>query len=102
MTKRPQDKHHEFVERLEDMVKRQYVMTMKEVEVRDTATGQTIGEIDLVGITENGWDLYEVKSSENYEKAVKQLERLRNYLGYCGVLNLYYYCGNSGNITKVR
>jgi len=94
--------HDEIVRQLEDMVKSNYSITMKCVDVRDPNTGRLVGEIDLVGIVGNNWDLYEVKANDQYAKAEKQLRNLRKYLCDCANVKLYYYSGRRGRIEEVE
>jgi len=101
MKSRAEEIHHDLIDKLEERVRKQYNMTMKEVEVRDRETGMTVGEIDLVGISESGWDIYEVKVTDNPKKAVMQLENLKSYLDCFGTINLYYYSGRDDKVTKV-
>jgi len=93
--------HDDIVRQLEDMVKSNYSITMTCVDVRDTSTGRLVGEIDLVGIVGNNWDLYEVKTSDQCAKAEKQLKRLRRYLCDCANVRLYYYSGKRRKIEEV-
>jgi hypothetical protein len=93
--------HDRIVERLEDMVRSNYSMTMTCVEVRDPDTGRLVGEIDLVGIVGEKWDIYEVKVNDQYRKAVSQLKNLQRYLGGCANLRLYYYSGKGNKIEEV-
>ncbi|MBW2971814.1 hypothetical protein KY359_02145, partial [Candidatus Woesearchaeota archaeon] len=71
MTRRDsmQDRHSELVHELEERVRKQYHVTMTEVDVRNPVTGEVIGEIDLVGIVDGDWDLYEVKVNDSPAKA---------------------------------
>jgi hypothetical protein len=93
--------HRDLVRRLEDRVKGQYSITMREVPVRNPCTGQLVGEIDLVGIVDGVWDIYEVKVNDGLRKARRQLENLRHYLDGCADLRLYYYSGKGGEIVRV-
>lgn len=52
-----------------------------------------IAEIDVLGIRENIFDVYEVKCSYRKTKAMKQLKRIRRLLPH--TTNTYFYCGES-------
>jgi|GEM_PF-5158108 len=99
--RRAQDRHSELVHILEERVRRQYNITATEVEVRDPCTGEVIGEIDLVGIVDRDWDIYEVKVNDSPLKARRQLKNLKQYLQDCGNLTLYYYSGINDKLVKV-
>ncbi|MFH1064335.1 MAG: hypothetical protein V1729_04605 [Candidatus Woesearchaeota archaeon] len=94
--------HSEIVQALEERVRGRYNLTMTEVHVRDPETGRVVGEIDLVGIVDGQWDIYEVKVADNPQKARAQLERLRGYLGGCGNITLYYYSGKNKELTEIK
>ncbi|NQU78666.1 hypothetical protein HQ545_02765 [Candidatus Woesearchaeota archaeon] len=93
--------HETALDNLEYMVKNDYSIVMREVLVRSVKTGRIIGEIDLVGIIGNTWDIYEVKANDAYPKAAKQLRNLENYLDNCADLRLFYYSGKEGQIVRV-
>jgi hypothetical protein len=102
MTKEDQERHASLVQRLQERVRGKYAMTMTEVEVRNPQTGEVVGEIDLVGIVDGNWDIYEVKVNDGYRKALKQLRNLRQYLDNCGDINLFYYSGKTRKVRKVE
>ena len=102
MTADAQKLHGKIVRKLEEQVRKNYVMTAVEVEVRDPNTGRVVGEIDLVGMVNGVWDLYEVKVGDCYSKAVRQLRKLQKYLAEYGTINLYYYSGRFKQIVKVE
>lgn len=93
-------RHSELVKDLEMRVRNQYTLTTREVPVRN-ASGQVVGEIDLLGIVGDEWHVYEVKLGNNRRKAVRQLTRLKNYLRDCGNLTLYYYSGATDELMKI-
>jgi hypothetical protein len=93
--------HKEAINDLARMVRDNYAIMVTEVPVRDPVSGDIVGEIDLLGIIDRTWDLYEVKSNENYRKAEKQLKNLKDYLEGYADINLYYYSGKGGKILKV-
>jgi hypothetical protein len=96
-----EETHRDLVRRLEEDVKGQYSITMREVPVRNQYTGQQVGEIDLVGIVDGVWDLYEVKVNDGMKKAKRQLENLKRYLEGCAELRLYYYSGRDREIVRI-
>ena len=96
-----EEKHRELVRQLEDRVRGQYCITMREVPVRNPSTGQMIGEIDLVGIVDGMWDIYEVKVNDGFRKARRQLDNLKFYLRGYAQLRLYYYSGKDDEIVRV-
>ena len=93
--------HSKIVKSLEEKVKKKYALTATEVEVRDPETGLIVGEIDLVGVVNGNWDIYEVKVNDGFSKARKQLRNLKNYLKEYGEINLYYYSGRENKIIRV-
>jgi hypothetical protein len=105
MTKREQEMHTRLIRRLEDRVKHKYSIVQTEVAVQDLVTGESVGEIDLVGIVAGTVDLYEVKVNDGMQKAKKQLFNLQRYLrdtlGFSCEMNLYYYSGKGRKIVKV-
>ncbi|MFC1723677.1 hypothetical protein ACFL0V_06050 [Nanoarchaeota archaeon] len=94
--------HQTLVQDLEYRLKGRYAIIMREVPVRNPETGQQIGEIDLLGIVDDEWHIYEVKVSDRYRKAERQLLNLGRYLRGCGTISLYYYSGATDKIRKVR
>ncbi|MBW2964242.1 hypothetical protein KY363_02175 [Candidatus Woesearchaeota archaeon] len=104
MTRKEQEDHSGLVQRLAARVRGKYSILQTEVPVTDPGTGRTVGEMDLVGLVEGMVDLYEVKVNDDASKARKQLRNMREYLssqGYTCPINLYYYSGRTGKITKV-
>lgn len=97
-----QKKHRRLICALEDKVRDQYSVVMREVQVRDVETGRVVGEIDLVGIVDGRWDLYEVKVTDNPNKARSQLKNLQGYLQDNGDLRLYYYSGKNKTLTEIK
>jgi len=76
---------------LEHLVKDDYEIIQKNI-IYPKNNKRVIGEIDLLCIKQNSFDLYEVKScfrKDTVSKAVKQLERARNYFQLNGDSFLY-------------
>tara|TARA_Y100000310_G_C20633374_1_gene789845 strand:- start:676 stop:981 length:306 start_codon:yes stop_codon:yes gene_type:complete len=100
MTKK-NTKHDQIIEELEERVKGNYQLVLKNIEYTIPGSNQTAGELDLVGICQGQWDIYEVKTNDGYGTAVKQLERARNILGACGTIKTFYYSGKEKKIRLV-
>lgn len=84
--------HEDLVHKLKDKEKENYLIVIPNLVYR--AEKRPIGEIDLVGLVDVFADFYEVKCSdthENYNHAVNQLWKARNYLnGTFYVRNCYF------------
>ena len=86
--KLPHDKH---LTDLYGLVKSKYTAILLNVDY-PFSDGHQDGEVDLIGIKADGFDLYEVKSHYTPDaevKAIKQLERAREYFGFQGNSYLY-------------
>ncbi len=94
-------KHDQIIEELEEKVKANYQVILRNVEYTLPNSNQVAGELDLVGICNDQWDIYEVKSNDGYDKAVKQLTRARKILGQCGEIRTFYYSGKEKKIRVV-
>ena len=101
MTKK-NTKHDQIIEELEEKVKGNYQLTLRNIEYTLPGSNQTAGELDLVGICQGQWDIYEVKTNDGYDTAVKQLERARSILSNCGVIRTFYYSGKEKKIRVVN
>lgn len=83
-------KHDDYIEELVELIWKKYFIVWRKVFYKvDT---KIVGEIDVVGIKNNQFDLYEVKSSKamtQMRKAVSRLTLARNYLGHQGSEFIY-------------
>lgn len=94
--------HDQAVLELEDLIRDQYQIVVKNVIYRTPPSRNESGELDLVGINGGYWDVYEVKSNDGYDKAVQQLERARRLLGKCAKIRTFYYSGKDKKIVPVH
>ena len=102
MSRKTEKKHSELIDELEEKVKKNYTVMIRERTVFDVDTGRVIGEIDLAGIIGTTWDVYEVKVNDSPVKAARQLRKLRKYLMDCGSIRLYYYSGRKREIKEIE
>ncbi|MBT5022125.1 hypothetical protein HOK51_06580 [Candidatus Woesearchaeota archaeon] len=94
--------HQTYVSELESEIKDRYQLVLKEIEYRDPISDKLIGELDLVGIINGVWHIYEVKCNDGYEKAVNQLYRAKKYLSECAdEILLFYYSGSKKELKEV-
>ena len=96
------NKHDKAVDELELLVRDQYQIIMKNVIYRMPPSRNEAGELDLIGINGDCWDIYEVKSNDGYEKAVSQLERAYLLLGDCAEIRTFYYSGKEKKIVPIH
>ena len=96
------NKHDQAVDELELLVKDQYQIVMKNVIYRLPPSRNEAGELDLVGINGDCWDIYEVKSNDGYDKAVQQMERAYLLLGDCAQIRTFYYSGKEKKIVPIH
>jgi hypothetical protein len=95
--------HDEYIEMLVERLKYEYELVARNIEYRDR-THNVIGELDLLCKKGNRFDIIEVKSNDGYEKkANDQLHRAYARLSSDGLeLRLYYYCGRSDSLIRVK
>ena len=96
------NKHNQAIAELEERVRDSYQITMKNVNYYLPRSRDIAGELDLVGIRNGNWDIYEVKSNDGYETAVKQLDRARRLLDGCGNIRTFYYSGRTKKLKQVH
>ena len=96
------NKHDKAVDELELLVRDQYQIVMKNVIYRMPPSPNEVGELDLVGINGDCWDIYEVKSNDGYDKAVQQMERAYSLLGDCAQIRTFYYSGKEKKIVPIH
>ena len=94
--------HDKAVNELERLVRDQYQIVMKNVVYRMPPSRNDAGELDLVGINGNYWDIYEVKSNDGYDKAVSQMERAYLLLSDCAQICTFYYSGKEKKIIPIH
>ncbi|MBR9683444.1 hypothetical protein GOV03_02800 [Candidatus Woesearchaeota archaeon] len=103
MLNKTEKKHNQAVVTLEKLVKYKYQLTFRHVEYRAIPGAEDIsGELDLVGIWDAKWDIYEVKLGDSYRTARNQLLRARKILSQCGEINLFYYSAKTKKITPIN
>ena len=94
-------RHKDHVDELADRVKSQYEILMKEVPVFDPIKRCTVGDAGLLGMIDGEIHVYEVKGGDDFNKAKKQLQKLRSVFEvYCDV-RLFYYSGKYRTIQEV-
>ncbi|MBT6774947.1 hypothetical protein HOA91_06290 [Candidatus Woesearchaeota archaeon] len=99
---RKKNKHDQAVDELELLVRDQYQIVMKNVVYRMPPSRRDSGELDLVGINGDCWDIYEVKSNDGYQKAVSQMERAYLLLSDCAQICTFYYSGKEKKIIPIH
>lgn len=83
-------KHDDYIEELVGLIWARYCIVWRKVFYK--VDPKITGEIDVVGIRNNQFDLYEVKSNKTMtqmRKAVLQLTQARYYLGHQGSEFIY-------------
>ena len=95
-------KHDQAVAELEDLVRDNYQIVLTNVIYRMPPCRDEAGELDLVGINDDSWDVYEVKTNDGYDKAVRQLERAIQLLGSCAKIRTFYYSAKTKKISPVH
>jgi hypothetical protein len=94
--------HDQAIDELEEEVRKNYQIILKNVPYTSPNSSDTAGELDLLGICGQSWDIYEVKSNDGYDTAVKQLERARKILSDCGNIRTFYYSAKDKKIKQVH
>lgn len=94
--------HDKAIEELEEKVRNNYQITIRNVPYYFPYSQDVVGELDLVGIRNGNWDIYEVKTNDGYETAVKQLDRAQRLLSSCAKIRTFYYSGREKKIRRVH
>ncbi len=94
------NKHDQFVENLSERLGNDYDVILKGVPIY-SGRKRLIGEIDMIGIKNDFWDLFEVKCSHRITKAKLQLRKFRKLLHNKNVRRTYFFCGDSGLLLKI-
>ena len=92
-------KHDIYLHDLCEKVKSDYDSLSTNVRLY-SKRGRVLAEIDLLAVRENSCDVYEVKCSYRITKAKKQLLRIKRLMP--NVTNLYFFCGESGQLKEVE
>lgn len=87
-------KHEHYVQLLSDIVESHYDQVFLNVPIYSKRK-RLVGEIDLVGIKDGEYDIYEVKCSHRISKAKRQLNKIRNHLKGCTIKDMFFFCGAS-------
>ncbi len=91
--------HDQHIDELEEKVKENYQITMKNVLYFLPDSKDIAGDIDLLGICEKTWHIYEVKTGDAPKTAAKQLERARRALSNCAdEIKTFYYSAKTKQI----
>ncbi len=96
------NKHDQAILELEERVRDKYQITLRNVLYYLPHRKDVAGELDLVGICNGNWDIYEVKTNDGYDTAVKQLDRAQRLLGNCGKIRTFYYSAKKKKIQPVN
>ena len=91
-------KHDTYVLELKNKIKDNYDSISVNVPVRHLK--RSLGEIGIVAMKGNRFDLYEVKCSYRILKAKEQLSRIKKYLKLDNARS-FFYCGNSKLLVTV-
>lgn len=99
-------KHDKYLDCLDDYLQEEYTKTLKNVDC--VKRGRNVTEIDLLCfVDDNTVDIYEVKSNyskKQHYKAIKQLNKQRNYVQKHWKLtprNTYMYIGSEDKLYEV-
>jgi hypothetical protein len=95
------NKHDRTIDELEELVKGKYQMVLKNVNYTTPRHCNILGELDLVGIRNDNWDIYEVKTYNGLDKAREQLQRAREHLQGCGNIRAFYYSSETGKVEQI-
>jgi len=93
-------KHDQFVESLFHRLEDDYDVILKGVPIYSKKK-RLVGEIDMIGIKNNFWDLFEVKCSHRITKAKMQLKKCKKLLHNKNIRRTYFFCGDSGLLMKI-
>ena len=84
-TKRRKSHHDRHADHLFDLIESNYLMILRNVQYK--LPDRILGEIDILAIRKDEFDIYEVKcngSENNLRRAIKQTKLARYYLGQQG------------------
>jgi len=100
-------KHDRYVESLCAQIDPHYDLVLKHVPLFSTRKTsrkkRMVGEIDILAMKGNYYDLYEVKCSHRIIKAKKQLGRIMRTIHLDKKLrNVYFFCGESGRLESLK
>ena len=87
-------KHEHYVHLLSRIVESSYDEVLLNVPLYSKRK-RLVGEIDLVGIKDGSYDIYEVKCSYRIAKARRQLEKIRNHMRDYRIKDAFFFCGAS-------
>lgn len=93
------NKHDTYLEDLASKIENKYDLVLKNIPLYSQRK-RLIGEIDLVGVKGENFDVFEVKCSFRPTKARKQLKKIQKHYRQ-QVKNLFFYCGESGQLLEV-
>jgi len=82
-------------------MKNSYQIVLRNVEYKRPGCSIVAGELDFVGITAEGGDIFEVKSNDGYSTAVGQLRRAKEILGEFGIIRTFYYSARTREIKEI-
>jgi len=93
-------KHERYVLLLSRIVESEYDEVLLNVPIYSRRR-RLVGEIDLVGIKDGTYDIFEVKCSHRIMKAKRQLEKIRNHMRGYHVRDTFFFCGASRSLICV-
>ena len=85
-------KHEHYVHLLSRIVESSYDQILLNVPIYSKRK-RLVGEIDLVGVKDGRYDIYEVKCSYRISKAKRQLEKVKGHLERHMVRDAFFFCG---------
>lgn len=94
-------KHERYVLLLSRIVESEYDEILLNVPIYSKRR-RLVGEIDLVGIKDGAYDIFEVKCSHRIMKAKRQLEKIRNHMRGYAVKDMFFFCGASRALISVQ
>lgn len=106
-SKQKKKTHDQHIDELEEKVKGNYQIIMKNVPYFSPDSEDMIsdmeGDLDLLGICGRTWHIYEVKTGDDPKTAAKQLERAKSALSNCAEeIKTFYYSGKTKEIKQVK
>ena len=93
-------KHNRYIQYVRHLIKDEYLSLSQEVIYKKPRSYNHLGEIDIMALTHEGRDIFEIKSNmsrKGLEKAINQLERAMHFFKDVG--DAYLYTPQSGIIS---
>ncbi len=93
------NKHDRYLDKLSRQLEQNYDLVLKNIPLY-SEKNRLVGEIDILALKDDIWDIYEVKCSNRMIKARHQLKRIRKQL-FPRVRYSFFFCGESDKLMII-